>query len=127
MPIKDSTIRKNRRMELERNGSVTLQELRDIVKRDESKCIYCGVKVNPHCTSSLGDARGFDHLIPLSNGGEHSAWNMAVCCMKCNTKKGQTAFVDFVLNNDFPLRWFDHLDERVLKTLMNVNQKRFIF
>ena len=41
-----------------------------------SDCVYCG-----------GEASGFDHLQPLSKGGEHVAENLAPCCQPCNSTK----------------------------------------
>jgi 5-methylcytosine-specific restriction endonuclease McrA len=54
---------------------------RNIWKRDQKHCQYCGVEPPP-------DAVSIDHIIPRSKGGETSFENCVLCCMKCNLKKG---------------------------------------
>ena len=40
------------------------------------KCVYCG-----------REATGFDHLYPVSKGGEHTIGNLAPACGSCNSRK----------------------------------------
>lgn len=49
---------------------------RDIIKRDEGKCVYCGK-----------DATGIDHVIPISRGGLTIPANGVCCCLPCNLTK----------------------------------------
>lgn len=52
---------------------------RNVLKRDEYKCVYCG----------RGDiALTVDHVIPKARGGKDSWQNMVCACTKCNNKKG---------------------------------------
>lgn len=44
-------------------------------------CYYCGVKLTRTNAS-------FDHIVPLSRGGEDEKWNLVWCCKKCNMSKG---------------------------------------
>lgn len=44
-------------------------------------CYYCGVKLTRANAS-------FDHIVPLSRGGEDEKWNLVWCCKKCNMSKG---------------------------------------
>ena len=39
------------------------------------------------CENPL-DVITIDHLLPLAEGGNNSVANIAVCCKRCNTKKG---------------------------------------
>ena len=41
-----------------------------------SNCVYCGC-----------EATGFDHLVPVSKGGQHSLENLAPACGSCNSRK----------------------------------------
>jgi len=41
-------------------------------------CSYCGIP-NP---------RTVDHIVPTSRGGGHQWWNLAECCLSCNSEKG---------------------------------------
>jgi 5-methylcytosine-specific restriction endonuclease McrA len=56
---------------------VTLSRF-NIYRRDDYKCLYCGSK----------DSLTLDHVIPRSKGGPNSWTNLATCCMRCNTSKG---------------------------------------
>lgn len=51
-----------------------------IIERDRAVCHLCHKAVKP---SELG----FDHVVPLSRGGEHSERNIAVCHRRCNSRK----------------------------------------
>jgi 5-methylcytosine-specific restriction endonuclease McrA len=51
---------------------------KNIFKRDNSKCQYCGTKF--HLT--------IDHIIPKSRGGEDTWENLVTACIKCNNSKG---------------------------------------
>jgi 5-methylcytosine-specific restriction endonuclease McrA len=51
---------------------------KNILRRDNHKCLYCGSTVN----------LTVDHVIPKSRGGEDSWENLVTACIKCNNKKG---------------------------------------
>ena len=50
---------------------------RTVFQRDGHRCQYCGHQ-----------AENLDHVIPRSQGGEHSWSNVVAACRRCNTKKG---------------------------------------
>jgi 5-methylcytosine-specific restriction endonuclease McrA len=52
-----------------------------IRERDGDVCYLCGDSVEPH-------ELDFDHVIPLSRGGAHSASNVRVTHASCNRRKG---------------------------------------
>ena len=54
----------------------------DILKTKMTNCEYCGVKLTKTNFS-------VDHKIPLSNDGDTTTENLAYCCQKCNTAKGE--------------------------------------
>lgn len=53
---------------------------RNIFKRDNHQCQYCGTKLGPFT---------LDHVIPRTRGGEDTWENLVCACMKCNNKKGK--------------------------------------
>jgi len=52
---------------------------REVLRRDEYTCQYCGQKT-PHLT--------IDHVIPRSLGGNHTWQNLVAACPACNHRKG---------------------------------------
>ncbi len=48
-----------------------------VFQRDGHRCQYCGRQ-----------AENLDHVVPRSQGGEHSWSNVVAACRRCNTKKG---------------------------------------
>lgn len=52
---------------------------RNILKRDNFKCQYCGTKIGPMTV---------DHVIPKTLGGKDTWENLVCACVKCNTRKG---------------------------------------
>lgn len=51
---------------------------REVLKRDEHTCQYCGSKKN----------LTLDHVLPRSRGGQHTWENVVAACSSCNSKKG---------------------------------------
>jgi 5-methylcytosine-specific restriction endonuclease McrA len=51
---------------------------RELLRRDNHKCQYCGT----------GKNLTIDHVIPRSRGGGHTWDNVVIACDKCNGKKG---------------------------------------
>ena len=63
-------------------------ELARLVKqRDGNRCRYCGKEVNLQDRKS-DDGGTYDHVIPISQGGDESLGNIVLCCRSCNSKKG---------------------------------------
>lgn len=54
---------------------------RNIYRRDENACQYCGCLLNSKNAS-------IDHLVPRSRGGSHTWNNVVAACKPCNRKKG---------------------------------------
>jgi 5-methylcytosine-specific restriction endonuclease McrA len=46
------------------------------VRLIRGSCAYCG-----------GEASGWDHIVPLSRGGENTVANLVPCCTDCNRRK----------------------------------------
>jgi len=60
----------------------------DVLKRDGWRCQICGKKLKPSNRGTyVDDAPELDHIIPLSQGGEHSRRNTQCACRQCNLFK----------------------------------------
>lgn len=60
-------------------GNDIVLSRKNILKRDQHKCQYCG---RPSVPMTL------DHVIPKERGGSDSWENLVCCCHTCNRKKG---------------------------------------
>jgi 5-methylcytosine-specific restriction endonuclease McrA len=69
-----------------RSGDVTREQLRAICNATDGKCSYCGVRVAGVRVNPT-DPRGFDHVVPRSKGGRHTADNLVLCCGSCNERR----------------------------------------
>lgn len=70
-----------RRRGLLRDQTVEKVDVNAIIARDGLDCHICGKPV-PRDKVSL------DHLIPLSHGGPHVAWNLSIAHRPCNSRRG---------------------------------------
>lgn len=71
-------------IQLTRYNKIPFQKMsfsrNNLYKRDEGKCMYCGVKLElKNCT--------VDHLTPKSKNGPSSWLNCVLSCRSCNFKK----------------------------------------
>jgi 5-methylcytosine-specific restriction endonuclease McrA len=67
---------KKRYYDIWKKSSLTTGVLANWWDEQEKVCYICG-----------RDGRDFDHIIPLSRGGEHELSNIRICCASCNSKK----------------------------------------
>ena len=66
-------------------GPLYKQKLRSFIfSRSNGKCVYCGAK-----------ATEIDHVIPRSNGGTNSTYNLVASCKTCNQMKSNLTLKDF--------------------------------
>ena len=59
-----------------------------VFERDKWTCQLCGKRVNRKATAPHPHAPTLDHVIPLSEGGEHTETNAQLAHFRCNTRKG---------------------------------------
>lgn len=69
----------------------------NVFLRDAYTCQYCNRKFQVEQLT-------FDHVIPLSRGGETSWENIVTCCRKCNCAKGNKFLQEFHLKLHVPPR-----------------------
>lgn len=63
----------------------------EILKRDNFKCVYCGVSP----TEGGGIILEVDHIIPRAKGGKDKMDNLVASCNLCNNGKSDTILPDF--------------------------------
>lgn len=62
------------------------KQLRKLIfKRDNGKCHYCGK-----------EAQTLDHKTPRSKGGCSTPKNLVCCCYRCNQKKSNLYYKEFI-------------------------------
>ena len=71
-----------------------------IFSKTNGRCSYCGAK-----------ATEIDHIIPRSNGGTDSTYNLTPACRSCNEKKSNLSLKEFgkIMNKDY-----SHLEPKKL-------------
>ena len=87
------------RLTLQRDNSMTKEIVAELFQKAKL-CPYCGIKMLEK-SATKGELKSLDHLIPISKGGLHAVHNVVICCHRCNTKKN---------NKSFP-EWLDRLEE----------------
>lgn len=88
-------------------GHLTPNDLREIVRRDESKCVYCDRALDYEVSQEegKGDA-SFDHIIRLCDGGSNTYENIVCSCRTCNQRNNKAMEVDPVAEGIKRLRMF---------------------
>jgi len=80
---------RNRRARINKsNGTHTLDEVKNILLLQKSKCAVCKV--------SLSDGYHVDHIVPISKGGGNDRFNLQLLCPNCNLRKGAQDPIDFM-------------------------------
>ena len=82
-------------------GNLYQTELRSFVfSHSDGKCVYCGAK-----------AEEIDHVVPRSNGGTNSTYNLVASCRSCNEKKSNLSLKAF---GKLMSRDYSHLEPKKL-------------
>ena len=74
-------------------GNLYNKDLREFIfSKTKGRCSYCGAK-----------AEEIDHIVPRSNGGTNSSYNLTPACRSCNEKKSSLSLKEFgeLMNKDF--------------------------
>lgn len=79
---------KDRRRARVRSGGAEVVFRRRIFERDGWRCQLCGRSVNRRATAPHPKAPTLDHIVPVSEGGAHSASNVQCAHFLCNALKG---------------------------------------
>ena len=73
-----------------RSQLVTPVSFEAIYERDKGRCHICGRRVKK-AEASL------DHLVPISKGGAHAPWNVALAHLNCNSRRGNRGAAQLML------------------------------
>jgi len=73
---------------------ITIKELGD---RDDWRCHLCKRKVNPKLKTPDDRSPSFDHLVPISDGGDDSPANLRLAHRGCNLQRGVGGTVQLML------------------------------
>jgi 5-methylcytosine-specific restriction endonuclease McrA len=65
-----------------------------IFERDGWRCWYCGTEL-PKGAARFDKAGTFDHLLPLSRGGDSTEANLVAACRSCNSQKGSKTVEEY--------------------------------
>ena len=74
-------------------GNLYNKNLKEFIfSKTKGRCSYCG-----------GKATEIDHVIPRSNGGTNSTYNLVASCRSCNEKKSNLSLKEFgkLMNKDY--------------------------
>lgn len=82
-----------------------------VFARDGFRCRYCG--------KGDGLQMTYDHIILWKNGGPTTVQNGICACKKCNKKRGDTEYEDW-LNSDYYKRVSSNLRQGVYNSNLNV-------
>lgn len=70
-------------------GKAEAEEVLDFFGNNPPQCVYCG---------SI-DVKRWDHLLPISEGGETVVGNMVPACSKCDDSKGKRYYKEWIDSN----------------------------
>ncbi|MFC3344998.1 HNH endonuclease [Paenibacillus abyssi] len=71
-------------------SDLTKEDALDIYETPDV-CGYCGKAIDVSVKRSLH----IDHIVPMSQGGVNSRWNLVKVCINCNTSKGDGSLVNY--------------------------------
>jgi 5-methylcytosine-specific restriction endonuclease McrA len=76
-------------------GHLTPGDLRKIVERDGSRCVYCQRELD-YSTAGNGESNSasFDHVIRLVDGGSNTWENVVCACRGCNQRNANKSIAD---------------------------------
>ena len=79
----------NRRVKMYNSGGdgISIKQREELMSSYLNRCAYCGK------TGKLE----IDHIVPISNGGEHSINNAVPACRHCNSVKNNRSLLQFMV------------------------------
>lgn len=88
-------------------GHLHPQDLREIVKRDGSRCVYCDRALDYTRRGASRDTdASLDHIIRLCDGGSNTYENVVCACRGCNQRNASRSQADPQGAAIERLRWY---------------------
>lgn len=88
-------------------GRLSATDLRHIVRRDGSRCVYCNRELDyTQAGNGKADAASFDHIIRLADGGSNTYENVVCACRECNQRNARRSLDDPQAAALERLRWY---------------------
>lgn len=82
------------------SGWISKKYRKAIIERDNCTCQYCHTPVIAGANLLNGFTPSqvctLDHITPRSEGGSHTAENLIVACMSCNSSRKALSLLDYV-------------------------------
>jgi hypothetical protein len=100
---KEKDVRRRVRLVSQSDNTITKESI-GLLYSSAKDCPYCGVEMSDRCHEDLKTAKSLDHLVPLEKGGSHSLSNVTICCLSCNSKKGNLHYHDWIERLGEPYR-----------------------
>jgi 5-methylcytosine-specific restriction endonuclease McrA len=80
--------RAKRRRAIQRGADAEVIYRAQIGERDHWRCGICGRKVDRRLTYPHPKSPSLDHVVPISQGGQHVAANVRIAHLTCNVNRG---------------------------------------
>ncbi len=88
-------------------GHLQPGDLRKIVERDKSQCVYCSYELDYSKAGNNKDHdASFDHVIRLCDGGSNTYENVVCACRGCNQRNAKKSHDDPQAAALERLRWY---------------------
>lgn len=101
---KEKDLKRRQRLVSQSDMTLTIDAV-DKLYASSSSCPYCGVSMTDgRGGPDIKSAKSIDHMVPLVLGGLHSLQNVIVCCLSCNSKKGNKPYSEWVEGLSEPYR-----------------------
>lgn len=78
---------------------ITPEDHRRLLLRYRNECAYCRTKLGEWGRSSHNSLQ-WDHIVPLSRGGDDSIGNIVPSCRSCNLSKSSSLLVEWKVKNE---------------------------
>ena len=89
---------RRRQLEGEQGDGITNEQWLEMMNFFDWKCAYSGIEFSSH---NKNKDRTIDHIIPLSEGGEHAIWNCVPMYANYNYSKRASNMEDWYIEQDF--------------------------
>lgn len=107
--LRNEYVRRRRDNLREAGGKHAASEIREILRLQENRCIYCNSLFTPERRPTR------DHLLAINYGGGDWSLNIVLACRRCNSRRGTIPFRNYckLLSPTQNRRILIHLGKRI--------------